>query len=340
MLLHGKIFKLNPFLSLKSTQKMIKMINELNGIFGDEFHYFITENESYPSEMTVAKSKMVTPLWIESIFKNKKYYSPEFYSPDIYKIFSGYIVHCHGIDTSDTEMIYGGIQVYGGQWREEYDNDITHLIVKDDASSLCKQSSAMGIKVIAPEYFDDCFKIERKCDDSMYLFPNPMIYRDEIELYKEKPFIADGSPMFLKDIIIYIDPLLIQSVDDSVAHLPRWIHNTISFGAEITKDINKSSIAITDIQNDTYRKALDLNKLVGTKRWMRDQIKYEMMLNNSHLLYYPRPNTPINEFKNMIISITNYNGRSREDIVLMAQYMGAKVTRTMTMNNTHLICSL
>jgi hypothetical protein len=73
---------------------------------------------------------------------------------------------------------------------------------------------------------------------------------------------------------------------------------------------------------------------------MRDQIKHETFLDNSSLLYYPRPIVAIPTVENMIVSITNYSGKAREDIIMMAQHLGMKFTRSMSAENTHLICAM
>jgi hypothetical protein len=41
--------------------------------------------------------------------------------------------------------------------------------------------------------------------------------------------------------------------------------------------------------------------------------------------------------KNLVITVSNYMGSSREDIFLMANRLGATTTRAMTTTNTHLI---
>jgi hypothetical protein len=57
------------------------------------------------------------------------------------------------------------------------------------------------------------------------------------------------------------------------------------------------------------------------------------------ILHYPRKIEPIPAMLNCNITVTNYVGQAREDILTMAKHLGAKVSRNMSAENTHLICA-
>jgi hypothetical protein len=47
---------------------------------------------------------------------------------------------------------------------------------------------------------------------------------------------------------------------------------------------------------------------------------------------------PVPGMANVVVSVTNYFGESREDLVTMLISLGATYTTTLSLSNTHLIC--
>jgi hypothetical protein len=126
---------------------------------------------------------------------------------------------------------------------------------------LCKNAIRDGIKVILPEYFDDCFRLGQICQDEHYLFPEPGIYKlDLAELLNvktlsrssSKPSI-DPNPKFLDNQVIYADPLLIS---ESQQVLPRLFKNVIFYGAKLTTVLMNATIVITDIRSVVFEQVI------------------------------------------------------------------------------------
>jgi hypothetical protein len=267
-------FKLNPYFSPVKQQELVVKIEELNGTLSEaltETTIFITDTMFYPQELF--PTLMATTTFIDQSYFHKVKYNIEHYSPDKKMIFSGFKVH--STINSENEIIYGGVEAFGGQYTLEYSPDITHLITHN-FDDLAKKSIAAGIKVITPEYFDDCFKLQQKCSDEHYIFPNPNIYSSDIfnllgvKQKRLKSITKADDPRFLAPFLIYIDPILYPdqlfsaSTSDNVPpptsqEQPRWIKNIISFGGRLTIDIDQSNLVITDIQSTIYQKVIKIN---------------------------------------------------------------------------------
>ncbi|KAJ3331564.1 hypothetical protein HDU91_003309 [Kappamyces sp. JEL0680] len=103
-----------------------------------------------------------------------------------------------------------------------------------------------------------------------------------------------------------------------------------ALGGTLVQTLEEASVAVMETRNEAFRKAVELGLVVGTKRWIRDQIKMQTTLDPTQaVLHYPFPATPLSDMKNM----------AREDIFTMATRLGATCTREMSSSNTHLICA-
>ncbi|XJO73502.1 hypothetical protein BDV3_004477 [Batrachochytrium dendrobatidis] len=300
--------------------------------------------------------RQITPLWVDKVILHKRFCGPEFYSPDPVKFCSGIVAYCEDqIPTCDVEVIYGGLEAFGGQWRTKLTDDTTHLIALSDTTETSRKAQAMkSVKIILPHYFDDCFLLRRYCPDDAYLFPNPRIRAKDIrdvfsakaeslsaidsELAAASLASAKVDDPFLQGHTLFIDPI---SRKDS--HLTQFLDSVKEAGATISSiyESGKTTIAVMDFQNNIYfRQALIDGVIVGTFRWLQ-AIVATKAISSPQLapLHFPRPATPIKGADQLIISVSNYAGTAREDIATMAVHIGAQFTRSMTNSNTHLVCS-
>ena len=262
-------------------------------------------------------------------------------SDDQKLIFSGFILHYDGESNNDSEILYAGISALGGQYRINFEPDITHLVTdrwKQEYAGLIQK----GIKILAPEYFDDCFRLGLRCNDSHYLFPNPIIHTHDLLAMMELKSQSRAPSKILENhrtetSIFKTDLFFIDKTSQNDTYL---MDKMKVLGLKMCQDLRDSTIAITEVQNETYHEALLNNLELGTARWIADQLHMNVRLHSSTaVLHYPRPRYIIPEFKDLVISITNYTGSAREDICKMALAMGASFTRSLTKENTHLICS-
>ncbi len=80
-------------------------------------------------------------------------------------------------------------------------------------------------------------------------------------------------------------------------------------------------------------------KFVGSFDWLKDIFVAEQLLRpKARILHYPLPIPP--ERKHLVICVTNYTGRAREDIRKMITALGATYTAQLSANNTHLIAAV
>ena len=78
---------------------------------------------------------------------------------------------------------------------------------------------------------------------------------------------------------------------------------------------------------------------MGSFDWLKDIFVAEQLLRpKARILHYPIPIPP--ERKHLVICITNYTGRAREDIRKMITALGATYTAQLSANNTHLIAAV
>ena len=103
------------------------------------------------------------------------------------------------IESSDYDIICGGVLAFGGQYRNSLTSDTTHLIALTETGDPDTYLKAINrnletpindidckITIILPEYFDDCFKVRRKIKPDMYTFP-------DIKIHSHDPFSTHES---------------------------------------------------------------------------------------------------------------------------------------------------
>ena len=309
----------------------------------DESDIIISDWEPDHDPRNISRS-FVTPDWIKAMCIHGKYYDPKYYSAHPKKIFSGFIVHCD-TEVSDSDIIYGGVAALGGQYRMEFDMDVTHYIVCNWKPRL-KALLETGMLIITPEYFDDCFRLGLKCNDSHYVYPDPIIYTHDIlsmmEMKCYGKLVAEYAEIgeHPKDEIPGCDISELVFIDSNVEGTENLLEFLESFGCSVCTVFDDATVVIVDEQNQTYEDAIAFGKRFGTQRWAKDQfLRGQKLCCTKSVLYHPVPTVPIVEFQKFHISVTNYVGEARKDICLMAIRMGAKVSSNLTTSNTHLICA-
>ncbi|KAJ3325131.1 hypothetical protein HDV06_004887 [Boothiomyces sp. JEL0866] len=292
---------LNPFqkYDLKILEKF--KVGDGYGIDGDSEDILLTDSLLVPTKFTHLKK--VSSKWLEHTAKFNKKYDTKYYQPQ--NIFNGFIVHCHDLSVSDTAAIYAGVDTFGGQYRLTETQDVTHFVTSQPHLHIGK-----SCKVIIPEYFDDCFKLKRKCSESFYSNFEAEISPNEFDL--------NGHSVYLS-----------CEIDESVkADLKR-------LKAKFSRRLEKSTIVITNTRDEVYLQARKLDLIVGNARWVTDIVNYNEFLDPQKVLYYPSEIVP--EMKNLKISISNYTGQARLDIIEMINSIGCTFTPTLSTENTHLI---
>lgn len=119
----------NPFLSPTRQAEIKYWIISLGGVIAETIDHetiYITETDYYPSGTLPAK--VATPQWLSAMYKHQKIHLIDKYSPNPRMICSGFIVYGYGLEECDLAALYGGVDALGGQWRNNYSQDVTHVV--------------------------------------------------------------------------------------------------------------------------------------------------------------------------------------------------------------------
>jgi hypothetical protein len=225
------------------------MITTLGGEVDEEYGIYITNINT--------QSKQCTPLWLEHVFKYQKLYDIKYYSPDPTKFCSGWIVYGHKLVQSDLQSLYGGVEAFGGQWRSKQTPDVTHLVTYSDQDEVCQLALKNNIKVLCPEFFDDCFRLGQSCKDTHYLFPEPNIYKLDLKQMltisksNSQVELAEDDDMFLEHHVVYMDPEWI--IDEQY---PIWSQPILKFGAVFTSALQNATIVITEYKSSIFHRVI------------------------------------------------------------------------------------
>ncbi|KAJ3299722.1 hypothetical protein HK104_007453 [Borealophlyctis nickersoniae] len=298
---------------------------------------------------------LVTPRWIESAIRNRLLHSPDRYSADPKKFCSGLVVSTYQIPAKDREAIFGGVEATGGQWRAKLEQDVTHLVVLPPPpegdpvkEAVINNALERNVTVILPHYFDDCFRIGRRCSEKSYTFPDPALLRlDPTDLVSVKMMAAEPRTSmkhagingpFLSGQVFYLERDLNISPSDRAG----YVRSLREAGATVVGNYSDTvtCAVLAKRSGYVYIKAEMDDKLVGSLRWLKDTLSTrELRPPTRKLLHYPPPADPPPEMKNFVIALTNYVSPAREDIEEMVLHLGAKFTKSMSHENTHLICA-
>ena len=206
--------------------------------------------------------------------------------------------------------------------------------------------------------FDDCLRLGKRIDEGPYLLPNPEIHR--LRLGERIPDASRpdlqgavsphpgrlptpaGSPSpGRRDLSVFQHKKVMLSGDLEVAgHLRGTIEELIrSGGGEMTVNVGEADIYVCHYrEGDEYKLASRAGKDVGNLPWL-----YHLITNNTwtsplkRLLHYPIARRGLPGFKKYRISLSNYNGEARIYLENLAKAAGCEFTKTMKMDNTHLV---
>ncbi|RKP05457.1 BRCT domain-containing protein, partial [Thamnocephalis sphaerospora] len=151
---------------------------EENALFGSRFS--LTHFAEY-EEARTRGIHIVTPTWVRRATRNGYVHKPEFYSPEPDMFLSGIVVTTSQIPDTDRDAIFGGVEAFGGQWQEKMVKEVTHLVTLSASGpryESAMQNPQLGIKVVLPHWLDDCFRLQRRIPEHRYLFPDPIVLRE------------------------------------------------------------------------------------------------------------------------------------------------------------------
>ena len=142
-------------------------------------------------------------------------------------------------------------------------------------------------------------------------------------------------------LTVFEDKVIHLSNDLNIAnHLRDTIVELIvGCGGQISSRVSNIDILICQYrEGNEYRTASSEGKTVGNLPWL-----YHLITHNAwtsplqRLLHYPIARGGLPGFKQYRISLSNYNGEARAYLENLAKAAGCDFTKTMKMDNTHLI---
>ncbi|OAG43848.1 hypothetical protein AYO21_02075 [Fonsecaea monophora] len=300
---------------------------------------------------------VVKPTWFEHSLAKSKLLNPRQYCADP-RYFMSDVVACVGdLPQGDADAIAGGILAMGGLFSSRLTSQITHIIAlsMDSESVAIATKKQLAVKVVLPHWVDDCLKLGRKIDEQPYQFPNPEILEPaggRIPVAKRKNQVngaAHPDPIQLKQDPN--PPRKLQNVFKKKAimlatdlGIGRYLRETLeglvtAGGGTVTRSVSKADMYICKYREGTdYKIASKAGKDVGNLSWLYFLIQTDQWTSPTRrMLHYPVAREGLPGFPGLVISLSNYSGEARTYLENLIIATGAKCTKTLKQDNTHLI---
>ncbi|KAL7622305.1 regulator of Ty1 Transposition [Parahypoxylon ruwenzoriense] len=309
-------------------------------------------------DATAMMIPVVKTSWIMASVAKGKQAQIRPFTPDPRMIFSDVVLSCADIPPTDKETIIGATMAMGGMDSDNVTKLTTHICALSMDHPKCRLAVDKKLKcqIVLPHWFDDCFKLGKRIDEGPYLFPDPEYLRacskDEVKVpssqhlegatsarpeYIPTDDIAGSRPA----LTVFDGKKILLSTDLSIRDRLREIILGLitSSGGRMTDDVDECDWFICQYRDGSqYVRASQAGKIVGNLSWL-----YHLITRNEwtsplrRLLHYPIPRDGIPGFKDKLITVSNYGGEARIYLENLIRAAGAKFTKTMKNDNTHLI---
>ncbi|TDL19364.1 hypothetical protein BD410DRAFT_792173 [Rickenella mellea] len=150
---------------------------------------------------------VVSDEWVIRSLLHGKQQDPKLYSADPKKIFSGVVATTTEIEDSDKEVIAAGINALGGLFRQGLTRDCTHLLTpypgSDKYNAALDSREYSRIKIVLPHWFDDCYHLLQRLDETPYEWPDPPIFhkRNAAPGERTKSVLSTEQKTLFKSVI-------------------------------------------------------------------------------------------------------------------------------------------
>ncbi|KAH9907397.1 BRCT domain-containing protein [Xylariomycetidae sp. FL2044] len=324
-----------------------------------EVTHVIANTIDFPqfAEANAMMVPVVKSLWITASLAKGKQMSIRPYTPDPRMIFSEVVLSCADIPPSDKDAIIGATMAMGGVYTDSITKATTHVCALSMDHEKCQaalKDHPKRCKIVLPHWFDDCFKLGKRIDETPYQLPDPEYLRahpqDDVRVPSSQHLEGatsaqpDYPPAPAGDrptLQVFKGKKIMLSADLSI---PSRLWNIIreliiSGGGDLTEDVDECEWFICQFRDGPqYVRASQAEKTVGNLSWLFYLITHDEWTSPlRRLLHYPVPRHGIPGFKDKMITVSNYGGEARiylENLVIAA---GATFTKTMKADNTHLI---
>ncbi|KAG5440671.1 hypothetical protein PCK2_000259 [Pneumocystis canis] len=302
---------------------------------------------------TKASSKVIDLfLLIERV---KGMVSIKYFSADPRHFFTGLMVLCVELPLGDEKAIYEGVSALGGQCTRILSKSVTHIITLHMNHEICQRvlkRSDLDIKILLPHwliFFGHYWS--RRVNETPYLFPNPSILNtdDHDEGFTcsipSKKLCLDSQDLDSKNCkptkqLLKHKKILFSNDLGIGQRLRRTLEMVVmTFGATVVLSVQEANVYIGIYrEGEEYIQAARQGIIIGNLTWLYWMFVYQTWVKpEKNLLHYPVVRGGLPEMKDMIITISNYQGESRQYLEKLIEALGATFTKNMKPDNTHLI---
>ncbi|EMR70473.1 putative brca1 c terminus domain-containing protein [Eutypa lata UCREL1] len=277
----------------------------------DQVTHIISNTIDFPqyTEAAAMMLPVVKSNWVTMSLAKRKQAQVRHFTPDPRMIFSDVAVSCAGLPSSDKNAIVGAVMAMGGMDSDNLSKATTHICALAMDNPKCKlvEEKKLKCKIVLPHWFDDCFKLGKRIDETPYLLPDPEVLQSHHEEAVKVPSSQhlEGATSAQPD---YLPPT--DSVPGARPTLTVFAEKKIMLSADLAirgrlQDILKQLITSGGGEMTDDVQECDWDGIPG--------------------------------FKDTRITVSNYGGEARiylENLIIAA---GASFTKTMKSDNTHLI---
>ncbi|KAG5518424.1 hypothetical protein PMAC_002818 [Pneumocystis sp. 'macacae'] len=309
---------------------------------------------------------VVNTEWVKASVRRRHQQNIKYFSADPRHFLTGIVVLCVELPCGDREAIYEGVLALGGQCTKILSKNVTHIITLHINHDICKQVMRrpdLGIRIMLPQWlefcvvfaefyeirYDDCLKEGRRVEETPYMFPSLSILeregtngasdalscRDRADNVKEG--LEDHSRRTKQ--ILRFKKILFSNDLEIGQRLRRTLEIVaVDFGATIVSSVLDANVFIGMYREGEYIEAVSRGIIVGNLTWFYWMLVYRTWVRpEKNLLHYPVVRGGLPEMREMIITISNYQGESRQYLEKLIEALGATFTKNMKPINTHLI---
>lgn len=347
---------MQQIISANGGTHVTKTPSETSGVIENESISHIISKTSLFAEFAHASALMVpvtTPEWLQESHHANQKRNYRLFAPAPVP-FMDKVVLCiaDNLPEGDRDVIYTGVRVFGGQYLDALSRYTTHLVTVDLSNNKSvvaaniKKKEGLEIKIVLPQWYDDCLRLQKHVNETPYLLSDPVVLQtgkpnfSQQDMREHDDFEAahEASTVLLgKNIYLDGDYKLSE-------HLVTALTSLVSrCGGVITTQFDVDNIDIylgKYRQGDAFRQCFnDLRIDVSTLLWLFSVIRTTHYVQPllSNLLHFPLPDPIIPEFQNLRISVTGYSGDARHYLSQLIVAMGANFTKTLDSHNDYLV---
>lgn len=304
----------------------------------------------HSNEMRRSMVPTVTEDWLWACIAEGRLVPTRPYSPDPLNFMRKVMISCSGLSDGDRDAICAGVRSAGGDSHDTLTKFTTHLIAVDpnaDEVQTVYAHSDVDIKVVRPEWVDDCMKLQALVDEKPYLLKDPA---ESAEDDLRSTYEVDGAPRLA--VQSSVDSGLGSSLFASKKFflgsdlgLSDRLQKSVVYIIEMNEGIVVSSLDEANVylgkwrNSEEYVKASLRRIVVGNLTWLYWMIirrKWESPL--AKLLHYPEVPGGLPEMHQFSIAISNYTGDARGYLQSLISSLGASYTSVLREGlNTHLV---